>query len=296
MIKEESMRDIAEKNMWKVGGLLILIPEIALGWALSKGLPFLGDSGSLESWAEILGILAFSLTMSGFFIVHPNEAKAFVFFGSYVGSARDQGFFWTNPLVKRKSISLRVRNFVSQTLKVNDSHGNPIEIAAVVVWRVADSAKALYNVDSFETFVHVQSETALRNLAGRFPYDSTEPAAHSLRGSQDEVAQELKLQLGERLAVAGIEIDEARLSHLAYAPEIAQAMLRRQQAEAVIAARRLIVDGAVGMVQMALTSLEEQNVVKLDDERRASMVNNLLVALVSESEAQPVINTGTLYA
>jgi regulator of protease activity HflC (stomatin/prohibitin superfamily) len=230
-------------------------------------------------------------------VVQPNEAKVSTFFGRYAGSARESGFSWTNPFVKRRSVSLRAKNFASQILKVNDALGNPIEIGAIVVWRVTDSAKALFNVEDYQSFVTVQSETALRVLAGRFPYDSgsEEQAKISLRANQDEIARELKSELHSRLEVAGVTIDDARLSHLAYAPEIAQAMLRRQQAAAIIAARRLIVDGAVGMVKLALEDLERQGVVKLDNERRAAMVNNLLVALVSESQAQPVINTGTLY-
>jgi len=293
------MRDITERRMWKIGGLIALVVDVGLFAVAIAGLDPAGRLHALlpaTLGVSLPALVAACLAVSGFFVVHPNEAKVFTFFGSYAGSSRDQGFYWTYPLVKKKGISLRVHNFASQKLKVNDFNGNPIEIAAVVVWRVTDSAKALYNVEDYESFVTVQSETGLRYLAGRFPYDTGDAGGNSLRGSQDEVAQELKLQLAERLAVAGIEIDEARLSHLAYASEIAQAMLRRQQAGAIIAARRLIVDGAVGMVKLALGDLEAQGVVKLDDERRAAMVNNLLVALVSENEARPVINTGSLYA
>ena len=256
-----------------------------------------GGSGS-GLWWSLLLLIAASLATGGFFIVHPNEAKAFTFFGRYAGSTRGSGFSWTNPLVQKKTVSLKAKNFGSQILKVNDSLGNPIEIGAIVVWRVTDSAKALFNVEDYQSFVTVQSETALRVLAGRFPYDAgaDEQAKVSLRANQDEIARELKEELHSRLEVAGVTIDDARLSHLAYSPEIAQAMLRKQQAGAVIAARRLIVDGAVGMVKLALDDLEAQGVVKLDNERRAAMVNNLLVALVSESQAQPVINTGTLYS
>jgi regulator of protease activity HflC (stomatin/prohibitin superfamily) len=296
------MNEIVEKNVPRLSGFIALAFVLAL-YAVSVWI-FVGVAPGLEEaafpparfWLAIGIFMIPCLSMGGFFVIQPNEAKAFTFVGTYVGSSRDQGFHWTNPFAKRKAVSLRVRNFGMQSLKVNDALGNPIEIGAVVVWRVVDSAKALFNVDSYESFVTIQAETALRNLAGRFPYDSGDHVKESLLGSQDEVAQELKNQLHARLLAAGVEVDEARLSHLAYAPEIAQAMLRRQQAGAVIAARRLIVDGAVGMVQMALTSLEEQGVVKLDNERKAAMVNNLLVALVSESEAQPVINTGTLYS
>ncbi len=310
------MKDLAEKKMPRINGWLALVLELGLValiiYLFVLSAPALERDGpGLRFWVAFALCFAASFAMNGFFVVQPNEAKVFTFLGRYVGSVREAGFSWTNPLTKRKAISLKARNFASQVLKVNEAHGNPIEIGAIFVWRVIDSAKALYNVDDYEKFVTIQSETALRVLAGRHPYDAgfeaaatagTAPAAPqpstrvSLRGSQDEIAVELKDELHNRLAVAGVAIDDARLSHLAYAPEIAQAMLRRQQAEAVIAARRLIVDGAVGMVAMALNDLEAQGVVKLDNERRASMVNNLLVALVSESEAQPVINTGTLYS
>ncbi len=286
------MKNTLEAKLWRINGFIVLAVELAALWFATKLL----RAGVPPAIFPSLWIyVAAAVAARGFFILHPNEAKVFTFFGNYAGSCREPGFHWTNPFTKRSLVSLRVRNFASQTLKVNDASGNPIEIAAVVVWRVVDSAKALFNVDDYESFITVQAETAIRNLAGRFPYDA--PAeVESLRGSQDAVAAELRDQLHARLAAAGIEIDEARLSHLAYAPEIAQAMLRKQQAGAVIAARRLIVDGAVGMVKLALGELEEQGVVQLDNERRASMVNNLLVALVSESEAQPVINTGSLYA
>ncbi|MEI6385772.1 MAG: SPFH domain-containing protein [Spirochaetota bacterium] len=294
------MNDTLEKKMWTVSGFFALLVEIGFfglaAWLVVAAVPLMERSGAptLGFWLAMGLVLLASLLMGGFFIIQPNMAKAFTFFGAYAGSCRAPGFHWTNPFVIRRVVSLRVRNFASQTLKVNDQGGNPIEIGAVIVWRVVDSAKALFNVDNYESFITVQAETAIRYMASRFPYDAG-PEVESLRGSQDEVAAELRKQLHTRLAGAGIEVDEARLSHLAYAPEIAQAMLRKQQAGAVIAARRLIVDGAVGMVKMALTELEEQGVVTLDNERRAAMVNNLLVALVSESEAQPVINTGSLY-
>ncbi|HET7838908.1 MAG TPA: SPFH domain-containing protein [Rectinemataceae bacterium] len=295
------MKDTIEKKVWRLNGFAALLVTVAayyLAYRLLRTVALAMGADEARPaafwWAVVIIVLA-SLGMRGFFVIHPNEAKAFTFAGSYVGSLRDQGFHWTNPFAVKKAVMLRVRNFASQVLKVNDAHGNPIEIGAVVVWRVVDSAKALFNVDNYESFVVVQAETAIRFLAGRFPYDAPQDQ-ESLRGSQDEVATELRAQLRSRLSTAGIEIDEARLSHLAYAPEIAQAMLRKQQAGAVIEARRLIVDGAVGMVRMALSELEEQGVVTLDEERKASMVNNLLVALVSESEAQPVINTGSLYS
>jgi regulator of protease activity HflC (stomatin/prohibitin superfamily) len=295
------MEDFKESKMWKTNGfsaLLVVLAAMAVAvyWfvLIIPQVSIYGPNG--EFWAAIVLFCLPCVAMGGFFIVQPNEAKVFTFFGRYVGSVREAGFGWTTPLTKKQTLSLRVRNFATDTLKVNDFLGNPIEIGAIVVWRVVDTSKALFSVQNYADFVTVQSETALRVLAGHFPYDSDDHSVESLRGSQDEVSKALRVQLQERLAPAGVEIDDARLSHLAYAPEIAQAMLRRQQAGAVIAARRLIVDGAVGMVKMALEDLEAQGVVRLDNERRAAMVNNLLVALVSESEAQPVINTGTLYA
>lgn len=295
------MEDFKETKMWRASGfaallVVLAVMAVAIYW-FAQAIPAVDDSGpNVELWGAIVLLVLACVALGGFFIVQPNEAKAFTFFGRYVGSAREAGFGWTNPLTKKQSLSLRVRNFATDTLKVNDFLGNPIEIGAIVVWRVVDTSKALFSVQNYADFVTVQSETALRVLASHFPYDSDDHSVESLRGSQDEVSKALRVQLQERLAPAGVEIDDARLSHLAYSPEIAQAMLRRQQAGAVIAARRLIVDGAVGMVKMALEDLEAQGVVKLDNERRAQMVNNLLVALVSESEAQPVINTGTLYS
>jgi hypothetical protein len=218
-----------------------------------------------------------------------------VLFGKYIGSIRDDGFWWANPFTIKRHVSLRIHNFNSEKLKVNDLHGNPIEIAAVVVYRVVDSARALFDVESYVQFVAIQSETAIRALASEYPYDAQDEDRPSLRGNPHEVVENLKQQLQKRLEVAGVEIIESRLSHLAYAQEIAQAMLRRQQAQAIIAARQKIVEGAVGMVDQALRMLSEQKIVKLDEEKKATMVNNLLVALVSESQAQPIINTGTLY-
>jgi regulator of protease activity HflC (stomatin/prohibitin superfamily) len=235
------------------------------------------------------------LALGGFFIVHPNEARVLMLFGKYIGTVRDAGFWWVNPFTVRPRVSLRIRNFNSEKIKVNDLHGNPIEIAAVVVWHVVDSSRALFDVDNYEQFVAIQSETAIRTLATVYPYDAQEGERSSLRGNQQEIADALKVQLQTRLEVAGVEVIESRLSHLAYSPEIAQAMLRRQQAQAIIAARKLIVEGAVGMVDQALRSLAAQKIVLLDEEKKATMVNNLLVALVSESQAQPVINTGSLY-
>lgn len=242
----------------------------------------------------ILGILT-SLVWAGFTIVKPNEAKVLTFFGSYVGSLVNSGLWFTIPLTLRQNVSLRVFNFNSKTLKVNDVNGNPIEIAAVVVYKVVDTAKALFDVDQYESFVEIQSETALRHVATRYPYDTFEDEGCSLRGNPDEIAEELARELQNRLAVAGVQVLEARLTHLAYATEIASAMLQRQQAMAIIAARQKIVEGAVGMAQMAIEQLQRDGTVELDEERKVNMINNLLVAIVSDRSAQPVINTGSLY-
>jgi len=236
-----------------------------------------------------------SLCFAGLFVVNPNEAKVVQLFGNYVGSVRTPGFHWLNPLTTRKPVSLRVRNFESAKLKVNDHVGNPIEIAAVVVWRVVDSAEAVFEVDDYQNFVHVQSEAALRNLATSYPYDAHVEGEISLRSHTGEIATELRREIQERLSKAGVEVIESRISHLAYAPEIASAMLQRQQASAVVAARTRIVEGAVGMVEMALAELSKKQVLQLDEERKAAMVSNLLVVLCSDRHAQPVVNTGTLY-
>ena len=235
------------------------------------------------------------LLMAGLFVVNPNEGRILQLFGAYAGTVRQAGLRFANPFYTKRRISLRVRNFESGHLKVNDTEGNPIEIAAVVVWKVIDTAEASFEVDSYENYVHVQSESALRNLATSYPYDAHEEGQVSLRGNTAQIADHLKAEIQERLAKAGVEVIEARISHLAYAPEIASAMLQRQQAGAIIAARQRIVDGAVGMVEMALERLDRQKTVTLDPERRAAMVSNLLVVLCSERAAQPVVNTGTLY-
>jgi regulator of protease activity HflC (stomatin/prohibitin superfamily) len=235
------------------------------------------------------------LGFNGLTPVNPNEARALVLFGHYDGTVRDQGLQWVNPLTERRKISVRVRNFETSKLKVNDHDGNPIEIAAVVVWKVTDTAEALFEVDDYENFVHVQAESALRNLATSHPYDGHGDEQIALRANPAEIAAQLRTEIQDRLQRAGVEVIEARISHLAYAPEIANAMLRRQQANAVIAARSRIVEGAVGMVEMALEQLSTKGVVELDEERKASMVSNLLVVLCSEHETQPVVNTGTLY-
>lgn len=233
--------------------------------------------------------------MAGLTVVNPNEARALVLFGRYSGTIKTQGFWWVNPFTVRRRISVRIRNFESAKLKVNDHDGNPIEIAAVVVWRVSDTAEALFEVDDYEQFVKVQTEAALRNIATSYPYDGRQEGEISLREHPHEVGEKLQAEIQGRLQKAGVEVMDTRISHLAYAPEIANAMLRRQQADAVIAARTKIVEGAVGMVEMALDQLAEKHVVELDEERRATMVSNLLVVLCSEHETQPVVNAGTLY-
>jgi len=247
---------------------------------LTAGLPF---------------FLLAALTAAGLFTVQPNQAVVLILFGTYVGSVRESGWWWTNPFNTKRRISLRVRSLNGQAIKVNDHTGNPVEIAAVVVWKVRDTAMASFDVEDFESFVSVQSETAVRHLATEYPYDTEDPEAISLRGSTDKVSQFLRSELQARLQTAGVEVVEARLSHLAYAPEIAGAMLQRQQAAAIIAARQRIVEGAVGMVEMALERLARNKVIELDEERKAAMVSNLLVVLCGERAATPVLNAGTLY-
>jgi regulator of protease activity HflC (stomatin/prohibitin superfamily) len=234
------------------------------------------------------------LTMTGLFTVQPNQAVVLVLFGTYVGTVRDAGWWWTNPFNLKKRISLRVRSLNGHMIKVNDKAGNPVEIAAVVVWRVRDTAEATFDVEDYEAFVSVQSETAVRHLASQYPYDAEDHEGLSLRGSTDKVSESLREELQARLRQAGVDVIEARLSHLAYAAEIAGAMLQRQQAAAIIAARQRIVDGAVGMVEMALARLKNNNVIELDDDRKAAMVSNLLVVLCGERAATPVLNAGTL--
>jgi regulator of protease activity HflC (stomatin/prohibitin superfamily) len=234
----------------------------------------------------------------GFSVINPNQALVIILFGAYKGSVRNNGFFWLNPFVVKKKISLRARNFISETIKVNDKVGNPVMIAMVLVWKVADTFKATFEVEAYEKFVVVQSESALRRLAGLYPYDNyeDETATITLRTSSDEVNLKLEGEIKERLAIAGIEVIEARINHLAYASEIAGTMLRRQQASAIVAARFKIVEGAVGMVELALESLSKKKIVDLDDDKKASMVSNLMVVLCSEESAKPVVNAGTLYS
>ncbi|MGS1079911.1 SPFH domain-containing protein [Pseudoxanthomonas beigongshangi] len=251
-------------------------------------------SGARIAAGVILAVLAF-FSLIGLYTVQPNQAAVISLFGKYVGTVKDNGLRWNNPFYSKKKISLRVRNFESGKLKVNELDGSPIEIAAVIVWQVVDASEAVYNVDDYESFVHIQSESALRAMATSYPYDQHEEGQLALRSHATEISQHLKNELAERLADAGVQVIDARISHLAYAPEIAQAMLQRQQANAVIAARTRIVAGAVGMVEMALAELQKNGVVHLDEERKAQMVSNLLVVLCGDRSTQPIVNTGSLY-
>ena len=274
----------------------------ALGVALIVLLPVLAITGVARTPALLvplaLGAAAGVLLLAGLYMLQPNEAAILTLFGEYTGTARGEGLRWANPLARKRKLSLRARNLNGPTLKVNDKRGNPVEIGAVVVWRVRHTAQAVFDVDDFETYVKVQAEAAVRHLASMYAYDDGEDLAdgeQTLRGGMDAVAATLRAELQDRFEAAGVEVLDAKLSHLAYAPEIAQVMLRRQQAEAIVSARHKIVQGAVGMVEAALKGLAERELLQLDDERRASMVSNLLVVLCSDNEAQPVINTGTLY-
>jgi regulator of protease activity HflC (stomatin/prohibitin superfamily) len=287
---------IVERERVAVSGwlaLCILIPGFLL---CAFGISQVAEPMQVVPFITLLilaGILA--VCFRGLFIVNPNEAKVLQLFGRYSGTVKEAGLKWANPLLLRQPISQRVRNFESSLLKVNDHDGNPIEIAAVVVWKVVDTAEASFEVDDYEHFVKMQSEAALRNLATRYPYDAHIEGQLSLRGNTAEIADQLKGEIQNRLTQAGVLVLEARIANLSYAPEIAVAMLRRQQASAVIAARQKIVEGAVGMVEMALNALSKQKIVELDEERKAAMVSNLLVVLCSEHETQPVVNAGTLH-
>lgn len=270
--------------------LVVLI--LASAWFTVRS--FVGG-GVLLGLAGVVALVVLGVCCAGFFMIAPNEAQVLQLFGRYVGTAHEPGLRWANPFFSKRRVSLRVRNFETAKLKVNDNHGNPIEIGAVVVWRVFDTAEAVFEVDDYSHFVHVQSEAALRSLATGYPYDAHGGDEMSLTGNTAGVSEQLKAEIQERLGKAGVEVIEARISHLAYAQEIAAAMLQRQQATAVVAARQKIVEGAVGMVETALQMLSEQDIIDLDDERRAAMVSNLLVVLCSDRHAQPVINAGTLH-
>jgi len=285
-----------EKEVRGLSGWAALFALIALD--LGSGYGLFEAARSNAPWSIVLWSLVLALSglgYAGLTVVNPNEARVLTLFGVYKGSIKVAGFWWVNPLTIRRRLSLRVRNFESGKLKVNDHDGNPIEIAAVVVWRIVETFEAVFNVDDYEHFVHVQSEAAVRILATTYAYDAHESGQLSLRSSVEEISDRLRHEIQARLAKAGIEVIEARISHLAYAPEIAGAMLRRQQASAVIAARQRIVEGAVGMVEMALSEISRKGVVQLDEERKAAMVSNLLVVLCSERGVEPVVNTGTLY-
>ncbi len=280
-----------QRPAWFTPGLPMLVPIVG---GIGIGIALLVVGTAAAGGGTIL-VVIFGSCLGGFFTVQPNEARVLILFGRYNGSVTEAGLWWCNPFNKRKKISLRVRNFQSDRIKVNDASGNPIEIGAVIVWRVTDTAKATFDVADYEQFVTVQSETSLRHLANQYPYDDYKPETTSLRANADEVRQALQAELHSRLALAGVEILETRLTHLAYAPEIAEVMLRRQQAEAIVAARRTMVQGAVGLVQMALAQLADSDLVELDTERKAAMVSNLMVVLSGDHTPTPVLNTGTLY-
>ena len=284
-------KNVSQFNGWRVLAIFITlilaaIATIIIGARTRK--PVMIISG-------ILLLIISGLSFIGYFTVEPNQGVVLLLFGKYKGTERETGFRWSNPLYKRQKVSLRARNFDSEKLKVNDKTGNPIEISAVVVWRVNDTAHAIFDVDDYINYVHVQAESAVRHLATTYAYDDTEGETVSLRSATDEVSEALGQEIQERVKNAGVTIDEARINHLAYAPEIAHAMLQRQQAEAIISARQKIVEGAVGMVEMALKRLSEEGVLDLDEERKANMVSNLMVVLCSDKSTQPIVNAGSLY-
>ncbi len=288
MIREQT------KTVWSGYIMIVLLAaaQIASGYALYVAIRGISIGGIIGAVIVSLIVL---ICWAGLFMVHPNEAKVLQLFGKYVGTTHEPGLKWANPFFAKKAVSVRIRNFESGKLKVNDLRGSPIEIAAVVVWKVVDTAEALFEVDDYGEFVQIQSESALRNLSTTYPYEPHEGEGTALRSHPQEIAQALREEIQDRLDKAGVTVIEARISHLAYSPEIANAMLRRQQASAIIAARTQIVKGAVGMVDMALKELRENSVVELDEERKAAMVSNLLVVLCGEEGAQPVLNTGSLY-
>ena len=294
------MKEIPYRSLPGIPFLLGLLAICVLaGWLFFAGIGPDPETGGPESVlliiTGVLTALVALLSLIGLYTVQPNQAAVLSLFGKYVGTVKDNGLRWNNPFFSKKKVSQRVRNFESGRLKVNELDGSPIEIAAVIVWQVVDSAEAVYNVEDYESFVHIQAESAVRTMATSYPYDQHEDGKLALRSHAAEVSQHLRDELQERLADAGVHVLDARISHLAYAPEIAQAMLQRQQASAVIAARTLIVAGAVGMVDMALAELEKNGVVQLDEERKAQMVSNLLVVLCGDRGPQPVLNTGSLY-
>jgi regulator of protease activity HflC (stomatin/prohibitin superfamily) len=288
-----------ERNALAIPGLVMVVAVVALFVAgLLLFVWSIGPDDAVSPVQMIGGALiavVAAIGASGFVVIQPNQSAVVTFLGSYLGTVHTSGFTWTWPLTIRRIVSLRVQNFDSQILKVNDAVGNPVEVAAVIVWRVVDTAKAVFDVENYEEFVKIQTETAVRHMASLYPYDSYEEGVASLRANADQVTDSLHRELQEHLRTAGVEVLRTQLRRLAYAPEIAGDMLRRQQAEAVVAARSRIVEGAVGMVDMALALLNEKGIVQLDEERKAAMVSNLLVVLCGETRAQPVVNTGTLY-
>ncbi|HEY8435144.1 MAG TPA: SPFH domain-containing protein [Sphingomicrobium sp.] len=286
----------SEREAGTSGGYVMLIVLLLAILADIYGIQRIGAVHDVLSFAIIaIATIVFILVMPGFYMLQPNQAAAITLFGEYRGTDRSTGLRWTWPWMAKKKVSVRANNFISEKIKVNDLRGNPIDIAAQIMWRVVDTAQALFDVDDYKQFVRVQVEAAIRTIGSRYPYDDYEHQEVTLRGNHDVVGVELKKELQARLSVAGIAIDECGFTYLAYATEIANAMLRRQQAQAVVAARQTLVEGAVGMVEMALASLSEKKVVELDDERRAAMVSNLMVVLCGERDTQPVVNTGTLY-
>ena len=289
MIREE-VRTVPSGYLMLV---VLLVAQLGFAYAIFRAVVATSIGGLIGA---VLASVVVAICWAGLFMVNPNEAKVLQLFGKYVGTAHEPGLKWANPFYAKTAVSTRVRNFESSKLKVNDNRGSPIEIAAVVVWKVFDTAEALFEVDDYEEFVQIQSESALRNLSTTYPYEPHEGEGTALRSHPAEIAQALRKEIQDRLETAGVTVIEARISHLAYASEIANAMLRRQQASAIIAARTKIVAGAVGMVEMALNELEKHNVVELDEERKAAMVSNLLVVLCGEEATKPVVNTGTLYS
>jgi len=292
MLKE---RVITGLSGWTMVAILVAVPLAGIAGVIGLAARNNGEPSPVAVIGLVLLLIVDLIGWRGLTIVNPNTARVVLLFGRYQGTIKTEGLRWVNPFTVRRFVSLRIRNFESGKLKVNDHIGNPIEIAAIVVWRVVETAEATFEVNDYEHFVHVQSESALRAMSAIFPYDAHVEGELSLRGSVAEVSQRLAQEIQERLSSAGVELIEARISHLSYAPEIANAMLRRQQATAIIAARQKIVEGAVGMVEMALDMLSAKNVVHLDEERKATMVSNLLVVLCGDRDAQPVVNTGTLY-
>ena len=288
MIREE-VRKVPSGYLMLV---VLLVAQLGFGYAVFKAVVVFSIGGIIGT---VLASVVVAICWAGLFMVQPNEAKVLQLFGKYVGTAHEPGLKWANPFYAKTAVSTRIRNFESSKLKVNDNRGSPIEIAAVVVWKVFDTAEALFEVDDYGEFVQIQSESALRNLSTTYPYEPHEGEGTALRSHPAEIAQALREEIQDRLEQAGVTVIEARISHLAYSPEIANAMLRRQQASAIIAARKQLVAGAVGMVDMALQELKKGDIVDLDEERKASMVSNLLVVLCGEESAQPIINTGSLY-